>query len=236
MRCTSLVRPVGVAAGLLLTCLLFAAPVNAAPILLSFDATFTQPGFPDEVDNNLLVIAGPEITEANATNVGSVFFESEFVDVSSSSSTTAIAYQIQGGGDPHPLDPTDYTLTGWPIGTILTFSDFQLDVPGTLTGVSVSVNQAAGVDRVIGTLGGPLTPGTDYLFNAPTGTLSIFLSGLGILEQPEQLPLGTVTFNLAFQATQDPGVPAVPEPASLILFGTGLSALAAARRRARAKA
>jgi hypothetical protein len=191
---------------------------SAAPILLNFTATLTEPGSPDEEDSGLAVAAGAEITSDGSTNVGSLFFDDEYVDVSSDPTVTTIEYQIQGGADPHP--DTNYSLTGWTSGTTLTFSNFVLSEPGTLVAVTVRLRD------VIGEAGAALIFGTDYSFNGTS--LAIFLAGLGILEQQDQLPLGLMTFDLTFRAHEQQDV---PEPASLALFGAGLGLVMAARRR-----
>lgn len=194
---------------------------TAGPILLSFDVTLSEPGEPDASDAGVLVDGGVEIQYPNG-NVGGLFFDDEFVDVTSSAATTSLAYMIQGGLDDHPV-AAGYS-TSWQAGTTLLFSNFVLDEPGTLASVGVIVNQ------VVGAAGGPLVSGVDYLFT--TTSLLINIGSLGILEQAGQTPLGLMTFQLDFLADQPPD--AVPDPASsLTLFGMGMAALAARRRFAR---
>jgi len=200
----------------------------AAPILLKFDVTFIQPGSPAnfdaavEVDNTTR-----EIDNVNGTDVGSVFFDPEFVDVASTPAQTLLSYLIQGGLDDHG---TPGYSTAWPSGTAMLFSNFVFDQPGTLTSVSVTVDQAAGTPRVVGAGGGALIEGVDYFVNMLVpNTLQLQLFGLGILEQPGFLPLGQMTFQLNFEAV-DPPVPVPDAGSSLMLFGMGMTALAARRR------
>lgn len=202
---------------------------SGAPMLVSFDATLTDPFAPPPVDDlGILVTGGVEINRANSTNIGDLFFDDEFVDVASDASTTFLRYLIQGGLNAHPVN-AGYS-TSWPTGTTLLFSNFVLDQPGTLVSVGVSVDQAQGMDRVIGAGGGALVNGVDYVFT--TSSLLINIGTLGILEQQGQTPLGLMTFRLGFQADQQQQPEPVPEPASLMLIGTGIAALAARRRSA----
>lgn len=195
---------------------------TAGPILLSFDVTFAEPGFLPEVDSGLAVTGAVEINNANGTNVGGLFFDDEFVDVSSTAATTLLAYLIQGGLDDHAV-AAGYS-TSWSAGTTLLFSNFVLDQPGTLTSVGVTVNQ------VVGAGGGMLVSGADYVFT--TSSLLLNIGSLGILEQAGQTPLGLMTFHLDFLADQPPNP--VPDAASsLTLFGIGMAALATRRRWAR---
>jgi PEP-CTERM motif len=212
--------------------LLSAPRADAAPIVLSFDATFLDPGFDDGSDDDLVVASGAELTRTNGTDVGSFFFDDEFVDVVSTAGLTLLHYRIQGGEDAHPENGA-YSLTGWGPATTLTFSDLQFDVPAAFTGVTLSVDGGA-LPRVIGVAGGALVAGTDYLFNPLQDSLTIYLGGLGVLNGAP--PLGTLSFTLALEA-RDPEPPqtAVPEPGSLMLLGTGLAAAARAAGRARAK-
>jgi hypothetical protein len=223
-------------AGILLLALVavtVAAPrAHAAPIVIRFDAAISDPDFAVSAsDANLDVTPGSEITLANGTNVGAYFFDDEFVNVSSSAALSVLQYRIQGGGGDHPTD--GYSLTGWGELATLTFSDFELDSPGSFTGVSLLVDTAtSGQPRVIGAGGGALVSGTDYLFDASAESLTIYLGGLGVLDFGAPA-LGTLNFTLAFEADGPPEPPStVPEPASLLLVGTGI---AAAARRVRTK-
>jgi hypothetical protein len=217
-------RPALALAAFLLSCVAivsFPDRAAAAPVVISFDAALNEPALATTTtDLALAVAAGQEITRFNATNIGSLFFDDEYVDVSSTAALTSVDYRIQGGGGPHPVDNT-YTLTGWTAGANLVLSNFVLNTPGTLVGV------AASASGVIGTAGGALMLGADYLFT--TTSLTIFLADLGIAPNPNGLPLGTMTFALQFQPLQNPNPP-VPEPATLGLLGAGLVALVARRR------
>ncbi len=155
------------------------SPADAAPIVVRFDATLADPDFALlETDADLDVVAGSEITLANGTNVGSFFFDDEFVDVSSTSALSLLQYRLQGGGGAHPVDPA-YSLTGWgPLAT-LAFSNFELDVAGAITAVTLSVESVNDTALVIGAAGGALVPEVDYLFDPLDESLTIYLGGLG---------------------------------------------------------
>jgi hypothetical protein len=202
-----------------------ASMAMAAPILVKFDVTLSQPGPVVDSDAGIVVDnAATELDNLNGTNVGGVLFDPEFIDVTSTAALTTLAYMIQGGFDDHG---TSGYGTAWPLGTAILFSNFVLDQPGTLASVSVTVDNVAGTPRVVGAGGGALVEGVDYLVSPNSLLLQLF--GLGILEQPGLLPLGQMTFQLNFEAV-DPPV-RVPEPASsLMLFGMGMTALAARRR------
>lgn len=201
----------------------------AGPIVLNFDVGLLQPGS-FEYDAGVSVTGAVELNNVNGTKVGGLFFDDEFVDVSSDSATTLLKYLIQGGLADHPV--ADGYSTAWE-GAGIVFGNFVLDQPGTLASVSVTVDQANGVARVVGAGGGSLVEGVDYFVNAfQPNTLQLQLYGLGILDQPGQTPLGLMTFQLNFVADQPPNP--VPDAASsLTLFGMGMAALAARRRFAR---
>ena len=201
---------VGLRTGILLFAFLAAttaaSQADAAPIVVRFDATLTDPDFAVlENDADVDVVAGPEITLANSTNVGNLFFDDEFVDVSSNSALSLLSYRVQGGGGEHPLD-SNYSLTGWGLLATLAFSNLELDVAGAFTGVTLAVDTVNGDPRVIGAAGGALVAGVDYLFDPLAESLIIYLGGLGVLNA-EAPALGTLTFTLALQA-EDPDPPA----------------------------
>jgi len=200
---------------------------TAGPIVLKFDVGLLQPGSFD-YDAGIDVTGAVELNNANGTNVGGLFFDDEFVNVSSNSTTTLLAYMIQGGLADHPV--ADGYSTAWPLGAGIVFGNFILDQPGTLASVSVTVDQANGVARVVGAGGGSLVNGVDYFVNPfQPNTLQLQLYGLGILDQSGQTPLGLMTFNLEFVADQPPNP--VPDAASsLTLFGMAMAALATHRR------
>lgn len=196
---------------------------TAGPILLNFDVSLTEPGFSPVSDSGLAVSGAVEMNRVNGTSVGALFFDDEFVNLTSTAATTSLAYTIQGGLSEH-LVAFGYS-TSWQAGTTLMFSNFVLDQPGTLASVGVTVNQ------LVGAAGGPLVGGVDYVFT-PTSLL-LNIGSLGIQDQDTgQTPLGLMTFQLGFRADQPPD--AVPDPASsLTLFCMGMVTLAACRRFAR---
>jgi len=186
---------------------------TASPILLNFDVRLTSTGFVPEIDesDSVPVISGAEIN--STTSVGAfLFFDDESVDVTSDATMTSLAYFIKGGGDPYSTPGYRHS---WPAETTLRFSNFDLGQPGTLSSVSLIINQA----QVIG---------VDYEFGPDY--LQLDLDSLGVSEQaPNQL--GLMTFHLNFVA-DDPLPPnPVPDPASsLTLFGLAIAAIAARRR------
>lgn len=195
---------------------------TAGPILLKFDVTLTN-GAPVS-DSAVAVIPGVEISSTSGTNVGGLFFDGEFIDVTSTDSIIFLAYKIQGGLDPHPVAP-GYS-TSWPAITTLLFSNFVLDQSGTLAFGGVTLNQ------VVGAGGGAFVSGVDYVFDTNSNSLQLNIDPLGILGQPGQTPLGLMTFQLNFEADQPPN--SVPDAtSSLTLFGMGMAALATRRRWAR---
>jgi hypothetical protein len=196
---------------------------TAGPILLNFNVTLND-GSPVS-DSAVAVSPGAEISYGNGTNVGELFFDDEFIDITSTAATTSLAYMIQGGLAAHPV-AAGYS-TSWQAGTTLLFSNFVLDQPGTLASVSVNVN------KVVGAAGGGLVGGVDYLFT--TNSLLLNIGSLGILEQAGQTPLGSMTFQLSFVADQptDPPNPVPDAGWSLTLFGMGMAALATRQRWAR---
>jgi hypothetical protein len=205
---------------------------TASPILLSFDIGVFQPAQPFVHDSGVAVTGGVEINNAaGGTNVGALFFDDEFIDFTSTAAGTSLAYMLQGGGPEHPID-SGYS-TSWPLGSAILFSNFVLDQPATLASVSVTVDQANGSPRVIGTNGLSLVNGVDYSITTPFGNnFQVNFSGLGILNQAEQTPLGLMTFHLNFVADEPPNP--VPDPASsLTLLGIGMAAVASRRRFAR---
>ena len=193
---------------------------TAGPILLSFDVVLMQPGPIVDTDSNVAVGGGVEINYASGTtNVGALFFDDEFIDVTSSAAATTLVYQIQGGLNPHPV-VAGYS-TSWPFGSAIMFYNFVLDQPATLASVDVDV------DGVIGAAGGPLVY-PDFLVGP--NFLQLNFGQFGILEQANQTPLGLMTFQLNFVADEEPPNP-VPDPASSwALLGLSMSAIAAGKR------
>lgn len=191
---------------------------TAGPILLKFDATLTDSVGP-ESNQDVDVISGVEIAGGDGTAVGDLFFDPEFIDVTSNSAMTLLAYSIYGGGEAHSVPGYAHS---WPIGTTLEFSDFLLNaLGGRLDSVDV-----IGASSVIGAGGGSLVLGVDYIVNDDSLLLNI--GGLGILAGPN--PLGLMTFRLNFEADEEPPTTVPDAASSLTLLGMGMAALAAGRR------
>jgi hypothetical protein len=215
-------------AALVLATIVFVVPsvANAGPILLSFNATLSEPGFPDAVNSGLTVDGGVEIAFDDGSEIGDLFFDPEYINVASNAAGTSLLYSIYGGGDDHPV--ANYAHS-WGADTTLEFSGFDFGPGQTATLTSVGVT----LTNVVGAGGGNLVLNTDYSF---TGTsLLLNLGSVGVLKSG--FPLGQMLFNLNFVAdnpTDPPDPPnPVPDPASpLMLLGASMAAIAAYRRTA----
>ena len=198
---------------------------NAGPILGSFTATLSEPGFPDAVNSGLNVDGSFEIAFGDGSEIGGLFFDPEYINVTSNGAGTSLLYQIYGGGDPHSVAGYSHS---WDPGTTLEFSDFVLDQAATLTSVTVTVPFG-----VVGAGGGNLVLNTDYSFTG--NSLLIDLGSVGVSNGGL---LGQMLFNLNFVADNptDPPDPPNPVPdhaSSLMLLSAGMAAIAAHRQSAR---
>ena len=166
------------------------------------------PAMPDPAALDLLVVAGAEVSQGDASQIGGVFMlDNEFIDVGS----TSVRFGIRGGGTP--------TDTGYGANARYVISDLVNPASGFITGVSFG-----GAGDVVG-----ITPASIVAsFTAHSVTLRL---------DTLQIPFtdgdffGTIRLNLTIADVTGPGPNPVPEPATLLLVGSG-AAIAWRRRRA----
>ena len=200
---------------------LSAAPAVAAPILTGTSVTVAlrDTGFGSDLQDIVTVGAGNEIAEGDGSNIGmGAMLDGEYVNVFD----LGVEFQLFGGGAPQGTP--NYLLTGY--GVDARYELTNLFAPGVarITGVTALLTNVVGV--VVG-------PAGEVRFDDHSVTL--YVDTLGILQSAQNLGRVRLTFTVQ-DLGSGPGPSSVPEPATMTLFGVGLSALAARLSRQRAAA
>ena len=194
-------------------CLLsFAAAAQALPTLLGSNVTVSllETGFPDASDTVTVTAAAEIVGNDPASNVGSLLFSDEFVDISA----LRIVYRIHGGGGAYAANP-NYQLWGPTADDArLVFSGLNFQESGSfLADVLITMQDVVGLS--LGANGVAFTG----------NSLTLNFGSLGILASTN---IGTITLDLRV-GHDSPPPNNVPEPGSLLLMVLGLFALFAAR-------
>lgn len=192
----------------------FASPASASSILIGTSATVSLfdagAGFNPLQDTVTVVSPGAEISAGDSTNIGGVaLITGEFINIEA----TSIKFSIFGGGGDQGTP--GYQLTGYDPGAHYVISDLFNPALAKITDVSIVANNIVGVAL-----------GSEVFFDEHSVTLDI--DTIGVLTSRNNL--GTLTLNLT---VQDVSTAPVPEPASLTLLVTGLSAFGVEFRRRR---
>lgn len=193
----------------------FASPASASAILTGTTATvslFDPVDLPNPLQHTVTVVSpAAEISAGDGTNIGGFLFPGEFINIEA----TSIKFSIFGGGDDQGTP--GYKLAGYSTGANYVISDLFSPAVAKITGVSIVLNNI--VDVALN---------SEVFFDDHSVTLDVDTLGVLISE----LNLGTVTLNLTVQDVST-APPVVPEPASLTLLVTGLSAFGVKFRRRR---
>lgn len=165
--------------------------------------TYSESGFPDLVDNVTVVDPGVELAVGDGSAIGDgIMLDGEFIDIQGSS----IVFRIRGDGPTYTgSDCATCQTTGLGPDAHYTLSGFDWGGTQSIGGVTVSLSNIWGVAL-----------GSEVFFSPNSISLNLGTLGVGMVGGVSDL--GTVTLNVAFAA--------VPLPAALPLFGTGLAALA----------
>ncbi|HZR02423.1 MAG TPA: PEP-CTERM sorting domain-containing protein [Burkholderiales bacterium] len=197
------------------------APVAiAAPIFTSATVSLTSPdlitfGFSvtGTLSDTVTVVPGIEIQPCDDTNIGgssagcvTPLLDQEYVDLAPSSITVS----LQNGSQ-------TTNQTGYSAGSYYEFTNFVWDVPATIVGLQVFLNNISGV-----------TVGTEATFTS--NSVRLLIDTLGIDTAPGNNQSGTVLLQLEARPDNGGGTPTVPEPESLPLLAIGVAALVFARR------
>jgi hypothetical protein len=198
----------------------FASPASASAILTGTTATVSlfdpvdllPVPLPNPLQDTVTVVSpGAEISSGTGTNIGAFLFDGESINIEA----TSIKFSIFGGGDDQGTP--GYKLTGYCTGAHYVIADLFNPAVAKITGVSIVLNPS-----IVG-----VALGSQVFFDDHSVTLDVDTLGV----RTSDTNLGTLTLNLTVQDVST--APPVPEPASLTLLVTGLSAFGVKFRRRR---
>jgi hypothetical protein len=164
--------------------------------------------------------------------------------------STSVTFHASGtASSSSPTGSYTYTLTGGPVtltyeggGTYAPSStpvlDFTLTGTGGTTGTLTGTVTLVDIEQSTGGTGRGVGVNTDFATNvtitSATGTMTQFLNNTGVLNLTLRLSSVGAIFDISGSKTASitsGSLTPNPEPASMILFGSGLLALGAAIRR-----
>jgi hypothetical protein len=198
-----------------------AQPAQATPFVTGpVTVTEHEPPFSDLVNNLATVVAfgTAEIAQGDGTDLGGFLLDGEFIDIDSSFGHNTILFSVRGNGTSNTGHPAGFFDAGYSSTAQYLFSGFSFSSPGHIIGVSAS-SPGSGVSD-LGTLNLGFT----------NDSITLDFGGLGVLGSNTNLGSLLLTIQVQDDGTQPPP-PAVPEPASLTLLGSGLAAAYWRRRR-----
>jgi len=169
----------------------------------------------------VMVGAGAELTYFDGSDIGdNVFLDNELIDIGDAS----IFLRIEGGGPDHAT-AAGFTTTGLDATAQYSFTNLVWGgTPGTIIGVSVVCSNMVADDCTSG------MAGSEVSFTGNSVTLNVGTLGVAQNAMFGGAYVGSITLNLDVTHDTTPP-PQIPEPSSILLFGTGAGLAWLAQRR-----